>query len=92
MVGNVDDGLINAFDPVTGHFVGPLNLSGGMRFSVPGLWGLAFGKGAAANGPSNHLFFSAGPSPVNGNPITTPDWQGYIQQYGAGLFGVIKSK
>jgi uncharacterized protein (TIGR03118 family) len=89
LVGNVDDGLINAFDPDTGRFVGPLNLRGGTRFSVPGLWGLAFGKGNPANGPRNHLFFSSGPSPVNGNPITTPDWQGYIQQYGAGLFGVI---
>ena len=91
LVGNVDDGLINAFDPHTGRFVGPLNL-GGIRFSVPGLWGLAFGMGNSANGPTNNLFFSSGPSPVNGNPIITPDWQGYIQQYGAGLFGVIKPK
>ena len=91
LVGNVDDGLINAFDPNTGAFVGPLNLDGGNRFTVPGLWGIAFGKGdKTANGPSNYLFFAAGPSPLGpGNPITTTDWQGYIQQYGAGLFGVI---
>jgi uncharacterized protein (TIGR03118 family) len=51
LVGNVDDGLINAFDPDTGHYAGTLNLAGGNRFSVPGLWGLAFGMGNSANGP-----------------------------------------
>jgi uncharacterized protein (TIGR03118 family) len=93
LVGNVDDGLINAFDPVTGQYAGSLNLTGGGRFSIPGLWGLAFGNGNSANGPRNHLFFSSGPAPVKlTNPITTPDWQGYIQQYAAGLFGVIVPK
>jgi uncharacterized protein (TIGR03118 family) len=81
LVGNVDDGLINAFDPASGYVIGTLNLNDGSRFSVPGLWGLQFGQGKAANGPRNHLFFSSGPSPVN---ITDS-----VQQYGAGLFGVI---
>lgn len=82
LVGNVDDGLIHAFEPESGSLIDTLNLADGKPFAVPGLWGLAFGKGSPANGPINHLFFSAGPSPVNINDT--------VQQYGAGLFGVIK--
>ena len=81
LVGNVDDGLINAFDPNTGAVINTLNLNNGSRFSVPGLWGLQFGLGSTANGPTNHLFFSSGPSSKS---ITDP-----VFQYAAGLFGVI---
>jgi uncharacterized protein (TIGR03118 family) len=81
LVGNVDNGLINAFDPSTGRFRGTLQLTNGSLFSVPGLWGLAFGLGDSANGPTNNLFFSSGPSPVS---ILDG-----VQVYGAGLFGVI---
>lgn len=82
LIGNVDDGLIHAFEPESGRLVGTLNLVDGKPFAIPGLWGLAFGRGNSANGPVNHLFFSAGPSPLNVSDI--------VQQYGAGLFGVIK--
>ncbi|MBV8361545.1 MAG: TIGR03118 family protein [Deltaproteobacteria bacterium] len=82
LVGNVANGLINAFDPLTGRYGGTLNLTDGSRFSSPGLWGLAFGLGNSANGPTNNLFFSSGPSPVS---ILDS-----VQVYGAGLFGVIK--
>lgn len=84
LVGNVDDGLIHAFDPESGSLIGTLNLADGTPFAVPGLWGLAFGRGNSANGPVNHLFFSAGPSAILPNVSDAP------QQYGAGLFGVIK--
>jgi len=29
--------------------------------AIDGLWALGFGKGAANNGPTNTLFFTAGP-------------------------------
>jgi hypothetical protein len=29
---------------------------------IDGLWAIAFGSGGAANGPTNTLFFAAGPS------------------------------
>jgi len=83
LVGNVDDGLIHAFDPVTGTLCGTLNV-GGKPYALPGLWGLAFGLGSPANGPTNSLFFSAGPSTTSGNPPND------TYQYAAGLFGVIK--
>ena len=82
LVGNVDDGLIHAFDPDTGHLAGTLLLSNGIPFSVPGLWDLGFGSGIAGNGATNQLFFSAGPCPPASG--TCP-----AQLYGDGLFGVI---
>ncbi|HLI62053.1 MAG TPA: TIGR03118 family protein [Terriglobales bacterium] len=82
LVGNVDDGLIHAFDPDTGHLAGTLLLSDGTPFSVPGLWDLGFGSGIAGNGETNQLFFSSGPCPPLSG--TCP-----VQLYGDGLFGVI---
>jgi uncharacterized protein (TIGR03118 family) len=84
LVGNVDDGLIHAFDPDSGHLAATLNLGDGKPFAVPGLWGLQFGNGSPANGPRNNLFFAAGPSTTPGNPPND------TYQYDAGLFGVIK--
>jgi hypothetical protein len=39
---------------------GQLHSATGAPLEIDGLWGLAFGNGAAANGPANTLFFSAG--------------------------------
>src|SRR5881296_4694151 len=66
LVGNFGDGHINAFDP--GHFRGDgelrqqglLHAADGRPIAIDGLWALAFGNGAAA-GPTNALFFTAGP-------------------------------
>ena len=82
LVGNLDDGLIHAFNPDTGHLVGTLLLSNGTPFSVPGLWDLGFGSGIPGNGETNQLFFSAGPCPPASG--TCP-----VQLYGDGLFGFI---
>ena len=82
LVGNVGDGLIHAFDPDTSQLKGTLNSANGSPVSIPSLWGIQFGLGDSQNGPRNHLFFSAGPSPVSPTD--------FVQSYGAGLFGVIK--
>jgi len=66
LVGNFGDGHINAFDP--GHFRGDgelrprgqLHAADGPPITIDGLWAIAFGNGAAA-GPTNALFFTAGP-------------------------------
>lgn len=89
LVGNVNDGLIHAFEIGQGHTedengsdsdqqsVRTLNVNGN-PFAVPGLWGLAFGSGAGgSNGAANQLFFAAGPGP-------TP-----TEIFSQGLFGVI---
>lgn len=60
LVGNFGDGLINAFNPRSGKFLGTLSDTRGHPLVIPGLWGLQFGNGVTA-GDSNALFFTAGP-------------------------------
>jgi uncharacterized protein (TIGR03118 family) len=81
LVGNLNDGLIHGLNPKTGSLVGTLDVAANTPFAIPGLWALQFGDGSSQNGPRNHLFFTAGPSPVSVTDL--------VQQYGAGLFGVI---
>lgn len=58
---NISRGRINAFNPETGKFLGPLRDASGNPIEIDGVWALQFGQGAAANGPTNQLFFTAGP-------------------------------
>ena len=53
LVGNFGNGHINAFDISTGAAQGPMLRSSGSPLEIQGLWGLAFGNGAAA-GPNQH--------------------------------------
>jgi uncharacterized protein (TIGR03118 family) len=62
LIGNVDDGHINAFDPATGAFVGEMTHVNGSPIAIGGLWALQFGAGNPANGNKNELFFTAGPA------------------------------
>jgi uncharacterized protein (TIGR03118 family) len=59
---NTSRGRINAFNPETGEFLGPLRDASGQPIEIDQLWAIQFGQGAAANGPANQLFFTAGPS------------------------------
>jgi uncharacterized protein (TIGR03118 family) len=58
LVGNVDDGMINAFDPDSGHLLGTVSDAHGKAIVNPGLWGLAFGNGTI--GTPETLLFAAG--------------------------------
>jgi uncharacterized protein (TIGR03118 family) len=58
---NTDTGTINAFDPITGHFVGKLKDTRGKPIVIDQLWAIDFGDGMGANGGVNQLFFAAGP-------------------------------
>ena len=71
---NTPRGRINAFDPKTGAFLGPLRDTSGKPIEIDDIWGIQFGQGSVAgsNGNPNQLFFTAG----NNN-------------YGSGTFGVI---
>ncbi|HEX4203775.1 MAG TPA: TIGR03118 family protein [Ktedonobacteraceae bacterium] len=59
LVGNFGDGLIHAFNPLTGDGRGVLKGANGVPIRISGLWSLQFGNGAAA-GATNELFFTAG--------------------------------
>jgi len=58
---NTNTGTINAFNAVTGQFVGALKDVNGDVIHINQLWAIQFGDGTATNGAANHLFFSAGP-------------------------------
>ena len=58
---NTNTGTINAFNAVTGQFVGTLKDTNSEVIHIDQLWGIKFGGGAAADGATNQLFFTAGP-------------------------------
>jgi uncharacterized protein (TIGR03118 family) len=58
---NTNSGTIHAFNPVTGQFVGTVRDTNGQNIVIDQLWGIKFGGGAANNGRTNQLFFTAGP-------------------------------
>jgi uncharacterized protein (TIGR03118 family) len=60
LVGNFGNGRINAFDVVTGQFVGQMRGTDGHPLTIEGLWGLSFGNGVL-NQPTDVLSFTAGP-------------------------------
>lgn len=60
LVGNFGNGHINAFNIENGAARGHMLRANGRTLEIDGLWGLAFGNGAAA-GPTNTLLFTAGP-------------------------------
>jgi len=71
---NNQQGRINAFDPKSGAFLGPLRDANGKPIEIDDIWAIQFGQGglAGANGNPNQLFFTAGNN-----------------DYGDGTFGVI---
>jgi uncharacterized protein (TIGR03118 family) len=66
LVGNLQDGRINAFDLNSGAFLGPLADKSGNPIEVPGIWDFNFGGGQPNNGKTNELFFVAGPDTYYG--------------------------
>jgi uncharacterized protein (TIGR03118 family) len=64
LIGNFNDGMINAFNPSTGAFLGTLMDSSGHPIADPGLWALEFRNTSTPNANTgnnpNTLFFVAG--------------------------------
>jgi uncharacterized protein (TIGR03118 family) len=56
---NISRGRINAFDPSTGNFLGPLRDTRGQPIEIDDVWAIQFGQGGS-NGEPNELFFTAG--------------------------------
>jgi uncharacterized protein (TIGR03118 family) len=80
LVGNFSygDSVINAFDPVTGAFLGAIPIDPGAGNTAGGLWALEFGVGGM-NGSPDTLYFADG---INGeaaglfgaiNPASVPE-------------------
>jgi len=63
LIGNFGNGRISAYQDRGGNkwvYKGQLRFGDGKLVTLDGLWGIAFGNGAAA-GPATTLFFTAGP-------------------------------
>jgi uncharacterized protein (TIGR03118 family) len=60
LVGNFGDGRINAYNAITGTFVGTLDGSDGKPLEITDLWGLTVGNGAPGGGSPNTLYFTSG--------------------------------
>lgn len=58
LIGNLGDGVINAYDPITGDTFGSITDDNGTAITTPGLWGIAFGNGARNQGTSTLYFFA----------------------------------
>ena len=58
---NTNTGTINAFDPITGQFVGTVKNSSGNPIVIDQLWAIDFGDGLGSNGGVSQMFFTAGP-------------------------------
>jgi uncharacterized protein (TIGR03118 family) len=58
---NTNNGTINAFNLVSGEFVGTVKDTSGNEIIINQLWGIEFGGGNANSGRTNQLFFTAGP-------------------------------
>jgi uncharacterized protein (TIGR03118 family) len=59
LVGNFGNGMINAFDPITGAFLGTVSNANGTPLVNSGLWSLEFRSPNSTFDP-NTLFFTAG--------------------------------
>jgi uncharacterized protein (TIGR03118 family) len=60
LIGNFGDGLIHAFNAVSGQLVGTVLDSTGAPLTIGGLWGLSFGGDNTNSGLATALFFTAG--------------------------------
>jgi hypothetical protein len=58
---NTNTGTINAFNAITGQFVGTLKDVNDKPIQTNQIWGIEFGGGGSADGATNELFFTAGP-------------------------------
>ena len=77
LVGNFGDGTINAYNLLTGEFLGPLTNASGDPITISGLWGLAFDRDLPEDDfdfEASKLFFTAG-----------------INDEADGVFGIIRA-
>jgi uncharacterized protein (TIGR03118 family) len=64
LVGNFGNGRISAYQSISATkwvYKGQIRVASGAPIVIDGLWAIAFGNGASA-GPTNNLYFAAGPS------------------------------
>ena len=78
LVGNFGDGLIHAYAPSSGAFLGTLNDTTGKPVTILGLWSLLFGNGGRGGDPQT-LYFTAGIPGPSGESLESHGLFGSIQ-------------
>ena len=63
---NAAAGTIVGYNLTTGKLMGIMQTTAGKNMIISGIWGIEFGGGSSANGQKNQLFYTAGPSDVDG--------------------------
>lgn len=61
LVGNFGDGIINAYNPSNGNFLGQLTDKNGAPIIISGLWALSFSPEDDDDDKRANLFFTSGP-------------------------------
>jgi uncharacterized protein (TIGR03118 family) len=77
LVGNVENGLIVAYNRHNGHNRGVLRDEHGRRIVIPGLWGIQFGNGVI--GTPRRLIFAAGIGDEQGEGFYEHGLVGYLR-------------
>jgi uncharacterized protein (TIGR03118 family) len=85
LVGNFGDGLINAYNPISGNLVGTLATLSGTDIDNHGLWALDFGNGGSG-GLADSLYITAGPDNQTGGVFARID---AVPEPSALLFGAL---
>jgi len=89
----------SAFNLATNTFEGRLHDAPNSLIKIGGLWGLAFGGGNLNSGPSDSLYFTAGPNDESGGlfgniratNVTVPE-PSTISLFGVGLLGLLRRR
>ena len=79
LVGNFGNGQILAYKMQSDgsfEFIDFLKVKNNQRVVIDGLWALRFGNGGTANGPTNTLFFAAGPDEESHGLFGSLVWAG----------------
>jgi uncharacterized protein (TIGR03118 family) len=91
LVGDLLNGMIDAYDPTTSDFLGQLDGTDGQPITDVGLWALINGNGGTGGSPNSVYFDAEGPSGVDGvfGSLTAVPEPGSMLLFATGLLSLV---